>query len=173
MHESKCQTRTTSLGCGCSGPVIHEKSGNPTMATFPPPEWMKDPLHPSLLRICRTGSCNANIARLRIPSSFTTDVDIVTALMLNGAVLKPALVVADSTVSWISSMKVVQGTSVLRSVLGNWRGVVLIAVWKPGRTSRFAWSENGSSGRLVCIVGQREDVRGCSKAGRRRGYSRR
>ena len=43
-------TRTITFGCGC-GPedVIHEKSGSPTIALFPPPGMTKRPFTPNLL----------------------------------------------------------------------------------------------------------------------------
>src|SRR6266550_3988698 len=55
-------TRTISFGCGCALGITHEKSGSPTIATFPPPGGAKRPFTPSFSNTCSTGLCKANDA---------------------------------------------------------------------------------------------------------------
>lgn len=72
-------TLTITFGWGCVGLVIHEKSGAPTIVTFPPPGKANHPFTPSFSNTISTGSCNATVAWVRSHSSFSTNLVIVEA----------------------------------------------------------------------------------------------
>jgi len=55
--------RTMTFGCGCDpADVIHEKSGSPTIALFPPPGMAKRPFTPNFINTSVAGSSNVTTA---------------------------------------------------------------------------------------------------------------